>query len=521
MNRSLFLNGKFYTGDPAQPECTAVAVCDDNIIALGSAEDLRGQFPTFEPMDLGGRHVLPAFTDAHTHFLSYCLKQNQIDLNGINSLDQCLEIIGKRILQTPKGHWIKGSGWNQNLWGGYPSRYDLDKISPDHPVCLEARDAHTSWVNSLALQTAGITRSTTFDSTGAVLKNENGEPTGIIKEEARNLIWKVMAEESVDERIEALKNGLRLAYQNGLSGVHCMETIKDFESYQILHQRGELKLRVNFYLPVRYLDEVISIGMKSGFGGSWLRFGGMKIFLDGTLGSQTAHMLEPFEHSDNYGMEILEQKTVNDLVLKAAQNGIACAIHAIGDKANRSALNAFENQRNILPQNNLRQRIEHCQLIHPEDIPRFKKLNVIASMQPVQIPEDIDTADKYWGKRARYAYPCRSLIDSGATLALGSDVPIETCNVFEGIWSALQRTKRGSAASWYAEERLRLSEIIHAYTMGPAYASAEEQRKGSIAPGKSADMMVLSDDIFNIPPEKIPELRIETMIVGGEIVYSP
>ena len=524
MKQRIFLNGKFFTGDTNIPECEAVAVHGNTIIACGSSKDLKSDFLRYEEIDLAGKRVLPAFTDAHTHFLSYCLKQDQIDLNGVDSLEECLVIIQKKIAQIPAGLWIKGSGWNQNLWNpvNYPSRFDLDKLSTIHPICLEARDAHTSWVNSMALKMAGIDPSTNFDSTGQILKDNKGEPTGIIKEEARRLIWEAMGEESVEERITSLKKGMRLAHQNGLCGVHCMETIKDFEAYQLMHDRDELKVRVNFYLPIRYLDHVISFGMKSGFGNEWVRFGGMKIFLDGTLGSQTAHMIEPFKNGmpDNYGMEIIDQEVVNDLVLKSAQNDIACAIHAIGDRANRKALNAYERQKNILPEKKLRQRIEHCQLLHPDDIPRFGKLNVIASMQAIQIPEDIDAANKFWGARSRYAYPFRSLLNSHATIALGSDMPIETCNVFEGLYAALRRTKRNDKSSWYPEETLTLEEIIHAYTAAPAIASGEEKIKGSIATGKLADFMVLSDDIFKCAPDDIPKLKIETMIIGGDMVYT-
>ncbi|MBL7994556.1 amidohydrolase [bacterium] len=524
MNNLLLYNGKIHTGDKTYPGCEAVAVFEGKIIAVGSSSELLKEFCSFERIDLNGKRVLPAFTDAHTHFLSYCLKQNQIDLNGINSLEHCLQIIQKRIESTPNGQWIKGSGWNQNLWNPvkYPTRFDLDKISPHHPVCLEARDAHTSWVNSAALKSAGITSSTTFDSTGEILKDIHGNPTGIIKEEARRLIWDVMGEESVEERVVALKSGMKLAYQNGLSGVHCMETIKDFEAYQTLRARNELKLRVNFYLPIRYLDHVIDIGMKSRFGDEWIRFGGMKIFLDGTLGSQTAHMIDRFDHviPKTCGTEIVDQDKVNELVLNAARHDIACAIHAIGDMANRKALNAFENQKKILLEKKLRQRIEHCQLIHPDDLARFGKLDVIASMQPVHIPEDIDAANKYWGARARWAYPFRSLLSSGAVIALGSDTPIESCNVFKGIHAALRRVKQNEKESWFPEQILNLHEIIYAYTMGAAFASAEENIKGSISQGKVADMMVLSDDIFACTPDDIPTISVEKMIVGGEIVFE-
>ncbi len=524
MNKKLFINGKIYTGNSVQPECEAVAVLGDNIIAVGSSHDLRREFSHFEQIDLAGKRVLPAFTDSHTHFLSYCLKQDQINLNGINSLEKCLSIIRQKIDQTPAGRWIKGSGWNQNLWdpAKYPSRSDLDAISPNHPVCLEARDAHTSWVNSAALKLAGINSLTVFESTGEIIKDIHGNPSGIIKEEARRLVWDVMGEETVEERIHALKKNMSLAYQNGLCGVHCMETIKDFEAYQILHARNMLKLRVNFYLPIRYLDHVIELGMKSGFGDPWVRFGGMKIFLDGTLGSQTAHMIAPFDHvaPESYGTEIIDQNTVNGLVLKAAENDISCAIHAIGDMANRKALTAYENQIIALPEKSLRQRIEHCQLIHPDDIGRFRKSNVIASMQAIHIPEDIDAANKYWGERARWAYPFRSLLNSGTVIALGSDVPIETCNVFQGIYAALNRSKRDSRESWFPKQAMRLQEIIHAYTMGAAFASGEEKIKGSISTGKLADMMVLSEDILKSSPDAVPEIKVKTMIIGGEIVFG-
>lgn len=524
MNQLLLLNGEIYTGDLIIPHCEAVAVREDKIIAIGSTKTLLHDYAHFEQIDLHGKRVLPAFTDSHTHFLSYCLKQNQIDLNGVDSMERCLEIIQKKIESTPDGEWIKGSGWNHNLWKPvkYPTRFNLDTISPNHPVCLEARDAHTSWVNSLGLKSAGITSSTTFDSTGEILKDAHGSVTGIIKEEARNLIWNAMGEESVEERLIALKNGMKLAFQNGLSGVHCMETIKDYEVYQTMNLSEDLKLRINFYLPIRYLDHVISLGMKSGFGNKWVRFGGMKIFLDGTLGSQTAHMIAPFDHvsPDHYGTEIIGQEKVTELVLKAARQDVACAIHAIGDMANRKALNAFDHQKKVLPEKHLRQRIEHCQLIHPEDMARFGTLGVIASMQAIQIPEDIDAANKYWNDRARWAYPFRSLLNSGAMIALGSDTPIETCNVFEGIHAALRRTKRNSKESWFPEQTMKLQEIIHAYTMGAAFASGEEKIKGSISAGKLADLMVISDDIFNCSPEDIPCITVQKMIVGGEFVYE-
>ncbi|MBX7151068.1 amidohydrolase [bacterium] len=517
---TIFLNGKIYTGYGQEVE--ALAVSNGRILATGTNRDLISFFPSFKQIDLEKQRVLPAFTDAHTHFLAYCLKQDQLDFNGLTSKEEVLELVRKKATHTPKGEWIQGSGWNQNLWNPvkYPSKEDLDTAAPDHPVCLEARDAHTSWVNSSALKKAGITRETTFDSTGEILKNADGNLSGIIKEEARQLIWQFIEKPTAEKRQDVLRNGMKLAYAQGLSGVHCMETISDWETYQTLHRDGELKLRVNFYYPIRYLDHVIELGLKSGLGNEWLRFGGMKIFLDGTLGSQTAHMIKPFENSDNYGTEILTEEAVNSLVFRAAQNNIACAIHAIGDRANRKALHAFSAVRRKFPEKRLRQRIEHCQLVDPADMPRFAEHEIIASMQPIQIPEDVDTANKFWGERCRYAYPFRSLLQAGAVLAFGSDVPIETCNVFEGIFAALNRSKRGGIESWIPEQKLELQEIIHAYTIGSAFASGEESIKGSLNPGKVADFMILSDNIFNIPATEIPKIKVKMMVIGGEKVYG-
>ncbi len=508
-----FFNGKIYIGRGVFAD--ELFVHDDKI----SKHDTHQKIS--EHIDLKGKLLLPSFTDAHTHFLSYCLRQNQIDLTGISFLDKTLEKISNHIkIKKPKG-WIKGSGWNQNLWSPncFPTRHELDKICPDIPICLDARDYHSAWCNSKALELAGIDSATTWDDTGEIVKDSDGQPTGILKEDARRLVWKVMGSESVDDRVSALREYQSLAFQNGLSGVGCMETMDDFEAYKKLNDSGELKLRIGFYWPIRFLEDAIKKGMKSGDGNERLRFCGMKIFLDGTLGSQTAHMLEPFENSENCGIQILTQNEVDDLVLHAAEHNIACAIHAIGDAANRKALNAFEKAKKFFPQKKLRQRIEHAQIIHPSDIPRFAELGAIPSMQAIHIPEDIDTANRYWGSRTKNAYPFRSLIQNRAMLALGSDIPIETCNVFEGLYSAIYRTRRHDLESWHPEQVLFMSEAVEAYTSGAAYATGEESIKGTLESGKLADFMIVSENIFE-NPEKLLSTYVEQMYIGGECVYS-
>lgn len=518
----LFYNGKIYTGEKSQPFCEAIVVSGGTIVASGTNEEMRSAFPFAQRISLDGKPVLPAFTDSHTHFLSHCLQQAQIDLSGLTSVEACLNVIRQKAATTPERTWIKGKGWNQNLWSPahYPTKEQLDSITRQHPIALDARDFHSLWVNSLALAQAGINEQTVFSGAGEICKNENGQLTGIIKEDARTLVWKIMPEDTAAQRAEVLRNSQTLAHKNGLAGVHCMETMPDFEAYQSLHRDRALQLRVCFYLPIRYLDTMVEAKIKSGFGDAYFRFGGMKIFMDGTLGSQTAHMLEPFENSENYGTEITTQDALDAYVLRAAEYDIACAIHAIGDRANRKVLNAFEKTQGLFPDKKLRQRIEHAQIIHPDDIQRFVRSGTIASMQAIHIPEDIDAANRYWGARARWAYPFRSLLQSGATIALGSDVPIETCNVFEGMTAALCRTRRTSDEVWYPEERMTREEIIYAYTVGAALASGEEHIKGTLSPGKLADFMVLSQDIFSVQPEKIAGTKVQSMVIGGNVVYE-
>lgn len=519
---TLFCNGRMYLNDGMGKFASALACDNGRIVAVGSVPELRNRFPHRTEVDLEGKLVLPAFTDAHTHFASFCMSQNDVNLAGASSVEECLHRVHAAVQRTPEGKWIRGSGWNQNVWSPpvFPSREQLDRVAPRHPVYLDARDYHSAWANSLALAAAGVTSSSVWNDDGEIVKDTDGQPTGILKEEARQLIWRVLPEPTAADTADALRRHQHLAFQNGFCGIGSMETLRDWEAFQTLHQSGELKIRVAFYMPVRFLNDAVAAKLHSGDGDERLRFGGMKIFMDGTLGSQTASMLEPYESSNNRGTEITSETEATAHVLKAADHGIACAVHAIGDRANRSVLNAFEQLNRHRPAHGLRSRVEHCQLIAPDDIARFGRLGVVASMQPIHIPEDIDTAERQWGARCTGAYAFRSLLRNGAVLAFGSDVPIETCNVFEGMVAALRRTRRGSTATWYAAECLDLPEIIHAYTVGAAFATGEESIKGRLLPGYLADFMVVSQDIFSIEPEAIPSTEVERMVVSGETVWQ-
>ncbi len=516
----LYVNGRCYLNDDSGSFVGAMACGGGRIIGVGSRSDLRRRFSNCEEIDLGGKLVLPAFADAHTHFAAYCLAQNDVDLSDATSVQACVQRIAVRARTLPPGAWIRGSGWNHNLWSPptWPTRWQLDEATLDHPVVLDARDFHSAWVNTSAVNAAGIDQNTTWGTDGEIVRDAHGLATGILKEEARQLIWRVLPEPSVEETGAAIANHQKLAFQNGFASIGSMETLRDWQAFQSLRNSGRLRLRVCFYMPIRFLEDALDQGLKSGDGDEWLRFGGTKLFLDGTLGSQTAWMLEPYENDRRVGTPLMTAEEAAGHIRRAAQHRIACAVHAIGDHANRAALDAFES----VPKEyrGLRQRIEHAQLVHDDDIPRFGKLHVVASMQPIHIPGDIDPANRYWGSRTKGAYAFRSLIDHGAVLAFGSDVPIETCNVFAGIDAALRRTKSHQTDAWHPEQRIRLEEIIQAYTRGAAYATGEETQKGRLVPGYLADFMSVSQDIFRVPPESIRETRVERMVVGGEVVYA-
>jgi len=326
-----------------------------------------------------------------------------------------------------------------------------------------------------------------------------------------------------ETRQEALRSAISEAQRLGLTGIHDCDGSESLSDYQELLSREELGLRVFMMIPRENLDEAIKVGLRSGFGNEYLRIGNLKIFSDGTLGSQTAEMLEPFiGQPQNRGIAAITQHELEDLVGRAADAGIACSVHAIGDKANRRVLDAFARQRQKGTGTRLRHRVEHVQLLDPADIPRFKELDIMASMQPIHATSDMLLADRYWGERARWGYAWRSLLNAGTRLAFGSDAPVEPLDPLVGIHAAVtrQRANGEPEGGWYPQERLSVAEAVHGYTLGAAYASGEEKEKGAITAGKLADLVVLSQDVFHIPPEEIVNTRVVATIFDGKIVYG-
>jgi predicted amidohydrolase YtcJ len=520
-------HGDIHTMDAAMPCAAAIAIASNQVLAVGSDKDMQSLLPPGgQVVDLLGRTVVPGFTDCHLHFMSYGLSLKQIDLAHVPTLEEALARVATRAAETPAGHWLLGRGWDHSLWegGAFPSRQDLDRVAPEHPVFLRRKCGHAGWANSRALELAGITAQTPDPPGGAIDRDPaTGQPTGILKENAMDLVGCLLEEPSVNEAVEAIKVAMTQAHRLGLVGVHTMEGATAFRTCQQLRAAGELKLRVLMQIPEDNLDGAIQAGLQTGLGDQRLRIGGVKIFADGALGARTAYMLEPFEgESDNCGIAVATAEHLRQVVGKASRAGIAVFIHAIGDRANREVLDAIEASRQAGDGPHLRHRIEHAQILHPDDLSRLARLGVVASMQPIHATQDMLLADAHWGARSAGAYAFRSLLDTGAVLAFGSDSPVEDLDMMKGIHAAVTRRRAdGSPGSegWYPEQRLSVAEAVHAYTAGAAYASGEEAIKGTLSPGKLADLVVLSQDIFTIDPMAILETEVVATMFDGEFVY--
>ena len=520
---TVYEDGSIWTGGaPA----SALAVRGGRIAAVGETRDLRDAFPAFARVSLGGLTVLPAFTDSHIHVASFGLSLRQVDLRGAASLRDAVARVGDAVRAAGAAEWIQGGGWDKNLWpeGRFPRRGDLDPVTGGRPALLRSKDGHTAWANTAALALAGITRDTPDPEGGLIVRDPaTGEPTGLLAERATHPLLALAGRPSPEALERAILDASAVLHRAGVSGVHVVEGKEVFAAFQRLRARGALTLRVCMIVPEDGLDAAIALGLRTGFGDATLRVGGVKIFSDGALGSQTASMLEPYEgQADNRGVVVRTREQLHALVGRAASAGIASVVHAIGDRANRWVLDAIEAARDDSARFGLRHRIEHVQVLHPDDLPRLARLGVVASMQPIHCTQDRDIADRYWGARARYAYAFRSLLECGTRLTFGSDAPVETPDVLAGIHAAVTRRRSGEPErpAWYPEECLTVGEAVRAYTEGPAYAAGEEREKGALRAGCVADFVALSGDPFAVAPDALPGLRVALTVVDGEVRYS-
>jgi predicted amidohydrolase YtcJ len=528
----LLFNAHVYTMDAQHPQAQAVAIAGNRILAVGGDADLRPLLRRGgQKVDLRGRPVIPGLIDAHIHFGWYSLGiyQSRVDLDNVPTLAEALARVAERARTRPPGQWIQGSGWNKNVWPSptFPTAADLDTVAPDHPVALRDKSHHATWVNSHALKLAGITSSTPDPSGGEIVRGEEGQPTGILLETAGGLVSQVIPEPDVETMAQALRQGIAEAHRLGLTGIHDPGHPTVFAALQVLRARGELSLRALVHVPSDGLQAAIDLGLRSGLGDELVRVGGLKIFADGALGPQTGHMLAPYEGtSENLGIPTHTADELRELVRRARAAGISVAVHAIGDAANRAVLDAIEKTQQdpgATRYQTLPNRIEHVQLLHPDDVPRLAGLGVVASMQPIHATSDMEMAERHWGRRCNLAYAWRSVLDSGAVLAFGSDCPVETLDPLPGIHAAVTRRRADGSPGpegWIPEQRLSVAEAVQAYTLGAAYASGEARVKGSLAPGKLADLVVLSDDIFCVEPTKILDTQVQMTLWDGRIVYE-
>lgn len=516
----VFLNGVIHTMDRAHPRVEAVACERGYVVAAGRSDELRPLAATSDDViNLGGKTALPGLIDAHIHFQTLGLALGQVDLGGARSLAECVERVAARVAVTAPGRWILGRGWNQNEWqeGRWPARDDLDAIAPDRPIALNSKDGHLLWVNSAALRAAGISAASDDPSGGEIARDAHGDPSGVLKENATNAVYAVIPPPSDEEREAALARAMEHALALGLTSIGNFEGPEAYAAFERLRARGKLRLRVVHHIARGQLDAALEAGDYSGRGDDWLRTGQLKLFADGTLGSQTAAMLEPFEGTDNRGIARLSYDEMRADAWRAAQGGIATAIHAIGDRANREALRALI-AAPLVP--TAPHRIEHAQLLHPDDVHLFVDHGIVASMQPIHATGDRDTADRYWGARCATAYAWRVLRDNGAVLAFGSDAPVETADPLAGIYAAVARHNRDDGrAPWRPKLALTAQEAVWAYTVGAAAASGETGAKGTLAPGRVADLVVLSDDPC-AGAEALEQARVVCTVVGGEVVAS-
>lgn len=529
----LLYNGCIHTLSPDNPLVTAIAISGDQVVALGN-DDLLNQFSRVdEAIDLNKRVVIPGLTDGHVHLELYVNYLNNVDLFGTKDAEEAVSRVSDFNKTHPGEGWITGWGWAQEDWPGrtFPTAALLDKGVKNRPVFLTGKSGHVAWANNLALQIAKITENTDDPLGGKIHHDESGKPSGVLFDEAIKLIENNVPKLSVNELAFRIKEALPILYKQGITGLHDNDGSNCFQALQILQKTNALSLRVTKNIPVNYLDSAIELGLRWGFGNDFLRIGGVKIFADGALGSRTAAMFEPYEgEPDNFGIIITGKEQMVDIVKKASLSGLPSLIHAIGDRAIHDVLDVYVTLRGIERENGIlpdtrRHRIEHVQLIHPQDVSRLAELRLIASMQPIHATSDMLVADQCWGDRADLSYNWRVQLNHGAELVFGSDAPVEAINPFWGIHAAVTRRRLGAPSSqvgWRVGKNncLSVEEAVRAFTLGPAFASGQEDKLGRLAPGYFADLLVLDKDIYNIDPSEIAETKPLFVMIGGKFVIK-
>ena len=521
------------TQDDRRPRASALAVAGNRIMAVGQvSEVMNTASPETRVINLGGRLVLPGFMDSHIHYSQWALGRRRLELAGAGSLKDLVSRVSQSAARTQAGAWILGQGWNEGEWPDHrqPTIEDLDRAAPDNPVLLWRCDLHMAVANSAALKAAGIDRNTPDPPEGIILKDQSGRPNGLLREAAIDLVRRVLPAVTDDELREAFCEGQSVLHGFGLTAIHDVPLMDDREGsaagrrvWQNLVERGEISLRVWTALPGEQIDEAVSLGLRSGFGGPFLRLGCLKYFADGGMGARTAWLFEPYLDG-GVGMPLLDMDQLAEDSLRADRHGLAVMIHAIGDRANHEVIGILERikaERSVAGPA-LPHRIEHVQMLRAGEARRFKGLGAAVCLQPPNLIIDINMIDECLGERGARTYPFRELMDSGAEVIFSSDAPVCDHNPLVGIHSAVNRFREDGRPSggWHPDQRVTVDEAVRAYTIGAAVVHGVKSEAGSITPGKYADIIVLDRNIYEIDPAGIHAAQVDLTVFDGKIVFN-
>jgi hypothetical protein len=527
----IITNAAVYTVDKQHPKAEAVAVIGDRIVALGSRADIdlwRGA--KTKVIDAGGKLLLPGFNDAHVHFMQGGAQLEQVQLTDASTPQEFAKRIAAQVAKTPKGAWVLGGRWDETKWPDpqLPTKELVDPVSGETPIFVERYDGHEALANSAAMKLAGVNAKTRDVPGGVVVRDASGNPTGILKDAAQELIYKAVPPMSHEQRVRIARRAAAHATSLGVTSVqHMNPEFADVAAYSELAEKGELTTRIYAAPMETEWKKQAEVGIRHAWGSSFLRLGAVKGYADGSLGSGTAYMFEPFDDDPgNRGLlsdEMYPPGAMRDRLMQADAAGLQLRVHAIGDRGVSVTLDIFAEIEKEHGDHDQRFTIEHAQHMAEKDFARFAKLHVIASMQPYHAIDDGRWAEKRLGhERARYSYAWRSFLDHGVPLAFGTDWPVAPLDPILGLYAAVTRAPLDgrNPNGWIPEQKITLAQAVEAYTMGSAFAEFQEHKKGSITPGKLADLVILSDNIFDLKPEAIRNVKVQTTIVGGKVVYG-
>jgi predicted amidohydrolase YtcJ len=538
----IFRNANIYTGlkdrstfGETQRRAEAMAVRGDRVLAIGgNGEIMKWKGTQTQVIDLHGQLVMPGFNDAHVHLAEAGFQKLSVNLVGVRSLDEFRQRIRERVMNAAPGEWITGGGWDETLWPVKtpPSRWDVDEVSQGHPVFLQRVDGHIAVANTKALQLASVTVASRDPEGGKIDRDESGTPSGILRETARDAVFAIIPKATHEKRRQGIMQALADAARWGITSAQDNSSWEDFQVYEELEREGQLTLRINEWLPFdASVDGLKAMRDSHPRSDNMLHTGMLKGFMDGSLGSHTAALLQPYaDDPRNSGLPRYDAEKLNEMTEERLAEGFQIGFHAIGDRGVQMALDAFagaeEAVREQAPKssntnNDFRLRIEHAQVTTPAEIQKFKNLKVIASMQPNHLLTDMNWAQNRLGpERAAHSYAWAEFLSKGVALAFGTDYPVEPITPFRGLYAAVTRQSEDGKKRYYPEQRLTIDQAIAAYTVGSAYAEFAEKEKGSLQPGMLADFVVLDRDITSIPAEKILDTKVLRTVVGGKTVYE-